>query len=121
FAKCGDHPDAQAIPGRKSFPVESETSPSREGCREAKESRLNDAIHPVPAPDRIGYTLERTREPPFRVKAFRNAAGAIRGLSDDELRELAASGRLRDLPGVGEKTERVIVQALAGERRAERL
>ncbi len=29
---------------------------------------------------------------------------------------MAASGRLRDLPGVGEKTERVIVQALAGER-----
>ena len=52
----------------------------------------------------------------FRVKAFRNAADAIRGLSDDALRELAASGRLRDLPGIGEKTERVIVQALAGER-----
>ena len=52
----------------------------------------------------------------FRVKAFRNAADAIRGLSDDELRELAASGRLRNLPGVGEKTERVIVEALAGER-----
>jgi putative hydrolase len=52
----------------------------------------------------------------FRVKAFRNAADAIRGLSDDELHEMAASGRLRDLPGVGEKTERVIVQALAGER-----
>jgi putative hydrolase len=52
----------------------------------------------------------------FRVKAFRNAADAIRGLSDDELRELAASGRLRALTGVGEKTERVIVQAIAGER-----
>ncbi len=52
----------------------------------------------------------------FRVKAFRNAADAIRALSDDQLRALAASGRLRDLPGVGEKTERVIVQALAGER-----
>ena len=54
----------------------------------------------------------------FRVKAFRNAADAIRGLSDDKLRKLAALGRLRDLPGVGEKTERVIVQALAGERPA---
>ena len=52
----------------------------------------------------------------FRVKAFRNAADAIRGLSGEELRELAASRRLRDLQGVGEKTERVIVQALAGER-----
>src|SRR5207248_10647872 len=76
----------------------------------------SDAIHPVAALDRIGYILERTREPAFRVKAFRNAADAIRGLSDDELRELAASGRLRELTGVGEKTERVIVQALAGER-----
>ena len=54
----------------------------------------------------------------YRVKAFRNAADAIRGLSDDELRKLAASGRLRQLQGVGEKTERVIVEALAGERPA---
>jgi putative hydrolase len=54
----------------------------------------------------------------FRVKAFRNAADAIRALPDDELRELAASGRLRDLPGVGEKTERVIVEALTGGRPA---
>ena len=52
----------------------------------------------------------------YRVKAFRNAADAIRGLSVDDLRELAASGRLRALPGVGEKTARVIVEALAGER-----
>ncbi len=52
----------------------------------------------------------------FRVRAFRNAADAIRGLSGDELRVMAASGRLRDLPGVGEKTERVIVEVLAGER-----
>jgi putative hydrolase len=77
---------------------------------------MSDAIHPVAALDRIGYILERTREPAYRVKAFRKAADAIRGLSDDELREMAASGRLRHLPGVGEKTERVILQALAGER-----
>ncbi|MGH7621327.1 MAG: PHP domain-containing protein, partial [Gemmatimonadaceae bacterium] len=36
-------------------------------------------MHPVAALDRIGYILERTREPDFRVKAFRNAADAIRG------------------------------------------
>jgi putative hydrolase len=48
------------------------------------------------------------------VKAFRNAADAIRDLSEDELRERVAGGRLRDLPGVGEKTERVIVEALEG-------
>ncbi len=75
-------------------------------------------MHPVAALDRIAYILERTREPMYRVKAFRNAADAIRALSDDDLRELAASGRLRELAGVGEKTERVIVEALAGERPA---
>jgi len=49
------------------------------------------------------------------VKAFRNAADAIRDMDEDELRQRAAQGRLRELPGIGEKTERVIVQALAGE------
>ncbi|HZN14695.1 MAG TPA: PHP domain-containing protein [Acidimicrobiales bacterium] len=64
--------------------------------------------------ERIGYILERTREPTYRVQAFRKAADAIRELSDDDLRALVKSGRLRDLPGVGEKTERVIVEALDG-------
>ena len=86
-------------------------------CRErGEEQGLSDAIHPVVALERIAYILERAREPMFRVKAFRNAADAIRGLSDDELRTLAASGRLRGLAGIGEKTARVIVEALAGER-----
>lgn len=65
--------------------------------------------------ERIAYLLERGREETYRVRAYRGAAGAIRDFDDDDLRRLAAEGRLRSLPGVGEKTEQVIREALAGD------
>jgi putative hydrolase len=48
------------------------------------------------------------------VRAFRKAAMTVRDLPPAELQRLAAKGGLRDLPGIGEKTERVIQDALAG-------
>ncbi|MDQ3107394.1 MAG: PHP domain-containing protein [Actinomycetota bacterium] len=71
---------------------------------------------PVATLTRIAYLLERAREPSYRVKAFRGAARTIEPLSPEELTERALAGRLRELPGVGEVTERVILETLAGER-----
>jgi putative hydrolase len=72
-------------------------------------------MDPVEALERIATLLERERAGRYKEEAFRKAADAIRGRPVDELRELAAQGRLGDLPGIGSSTARVVDQALAGE------
>jgi putative hydrolase len=64
--------------------------------------------------DRIAYLLERSRQPTYRVRAFRTAARVLRELPPGEADQRAATGRLRELPGIGETTEKVIAEALAG-------
>jgi putative hydrolase len=58
--------------------------------------------------------MERRRDATYKIQAFRRAAEEVRSRSDDELRALAETGRLRDLPNVGDSTARVIAEALAG-------
>ncbi len=72
-------------------------------------------ISPVGALTRIGFLLEAKRAPTYRVRAFRRAAAALSEMDPEVVRRLAAAGRLRELSGVGEVIERVVLEALRGE------
>jgi putative hydrolase len=72
-------------------------------------------VTPVEALERIAEVMMRGREPSYRVQAFRRAAREVALVPDDELRRLADTGRLTDIPGVGKKTAAVITEALGGD------
>jgi len=62
----------------------------------------------------IGYYLERDQQPTHRVKAYRRAADTIAALSAAEVRARRRAGTLTELPGIGPKTEAVILEAMDG-------
>ncbi len=72
-------------------------------------------MDPAWALRQIGFQLERTGAPTYRVRAFRRAAEVVAGLSADELADRVRSGTLRQLAGIGDTTAQVIAQVVAGQ------
>lgn len=68
-------------------------------------------MNPHDALSEIATLLERERSSRYKSKAFRAAADAIAGLSEEELRDAAT---LRRRKGIGDSTFAVIQEALAG-------
>ncbi len=71
-------------------------------------------MDPAEALDAIAEILETNREPTYRVRAFRSAAKSVRNAGLEQVRSMVAEGKVKDLPGVGDKTAAVIQQALEG-------
>jgi putative hydrolase len=69
---------------------------------------------PVEAMERIVHCLDRAFDRGHRAKAFIRALEVVRATPEDELRARAADDTLTDLPGIGDSTAKVIVEALAG-------
>lgn len=69
-------------------------------------------MHPHDALTEIATLLERERSSRYKSKAFRAAADAIAGLTEEELQDAAS---LRRRKGIGDSTFAVIQQALSGE------
>ena len=70
---------------------------------------------PIADLKRIAFLLEAAQEPGYRVRAFRSASATLARVGAEEVAKRAANGALRELPGLGEVTERTILESLRGE------
>jgi putative hydrolase len=73
------------------------------------------APDPVAALRRIAFLLERRLADSYRIKAYRAAAATLLATPEEEVRDRARAGSLRELPGIGAKTEAVVAACVAGE------
>jgi putative hydrolase len=72
-------------------------------------------MDPEVALARIVHCLDRAHVGGFKTKAWSGALARVRETDPAELAALAAKGDLKDLPGIGDASAKVITEALAGE------
>jgi putative hydrolase len=71
-------------------------------------------VDPLDALNDVAFRLERSGADTYKVRAFRNAARAVKDLDPDRLAQLARAGKLQSIDGVGKSTAQVIAEALEG-------
>ncbi len=71
-------------------------------------------LDPVRVLRRIAFLLERRLADSYRIKAYRAAAASLLTVPRAERLDRHAAGTLRELPGIGAKTEAIIAECLAG-------
>lgn len=86
------------------------------GAGNVELGRIGTDDHPdaISALREIGFWLERSRAETPRVRAYRRAADVISGLDDQELDDHRDANSWAELPGIGPKTAKVIIEAEAG-------
>jgi putative hydrolase len=72
------------------------------------------ALDPVRVLRRIAFLLERRLADSYRIKAYRGAAASLLAVPLEERVDRGRSGTLRQLPGIGAKTEAIIADCLEG-------
>jgi len=71
-------------------------------------------MDPEQALARIVHCLDRAHVGGFKTKAWSGALARVRQTDPAELARLAAKGDLKELPGIGDASAKVITEALAG-------
>ncbi|GAA2108673.1 PHP domain-containing protein [Microlunatus panaciterrae] len=71
-------------------------------------------MNPVSALREIGFLLERSRADTYRVRAYRQAADVVEGLTDQQVSDHQRERSWGTVPGIGPKTATVISEALQG-------